>query len=166
MPLLIIKIGQNEPNTYDKIKRIRKHGDIVQLMQDDITHPGTKVYKRYFVINVNWDGFANPDEVRDEIGMSWKYRESDKKKTPLPREEWGIYEDEEMEDRSLYSFDFDGYETVEMITSQELVEIGDAKDLKDGNLEYDLTNLNLAHSGRNYEDISPFIINKATEDSI
>ena len=162
MPFLIIKIGQNEPGTYQKIKRIRKHGDIVQLLQDDITHPGVRVLMHYFVINMLW-GSIGPLEafdIRSEINKPWMVRESDEKKEPLDYDDFDKYPDVETEERSLYTFDFDAYMSAGFMTQTEYDEIKAAKDLKDGKLEYDLTNLNLNHSVREYGDISSYIYNK------
>ena len=138
MPLLCIKIGRNEPDTYIKTKAISHHLDIVQLLQDDIAHPGSQAIKEYLVLNMAWGSTSKKDKesIRKEINRCWI--RSWLSNTPLNDDEQEL-ESTVIEAKCLYEFDLAAFGG---ITAQQKIVVGESKDSKMAKKSYDISTIN------------------------
>jgi hypothetical protein len=81
--IVCIKIGENEPNTYEKFNRLSKHFDIIDVLPRGKTSLGIEGDKEYLAINVDTDSMTDEEYNK----LRWKLREDLRDTTALPNEE-------------------------------------------------------------------------------
>ena len=137
MPILCIKIGQNEPDGYEKLSGLYRHGDIISLIMEKMTTVGREADKDTLVIPFDFPQAISKEDrnkIRLEIERSWIHLNTDVNKTPITRNarlsldqyssEQNMKRQWTREQRTLYWFDIDALADMSEASRQTLALAG------------------------------------------
>lgn len=60
MSIVVIKIGENEPEPYPRFDQLAHHGDIIEILPDGVP-PGSNTEKEYLVVKVDTSGMTEEE---------------------------------------------------------------------------------------------------------